>query len=226
MPPVVKNLLIVNGLIFLAQYVLQANFGNPFWGPVEYFFALWPIGTPAQLPSQYGMIDLGTFYPWQLVTAGFLHGGVSHILFNMFGLWMFGMRIENALGSRRFAVFYFVCLLGASLLQLLVVSAPVLFGIGELSPYPTLGASGAVLGVLAAFALLYPNEPIYLYFFVPIPAKWLVLGMAAFDLFSGISGTNNGIANFAHVGGMLTGFLLIQYWRGRLPAKPVRSQAI
>lgn len=210
MPPVVKNLLILNGLAFLAQLSFESFMGE--------WFALWPI-SGGQFPEL-------LFYPWQLITCGFLHGGFGHLFINMFMLWMFGMRIENVLGSRRFVFFYFICLLGASLLQLLIVSAPFLFGIGTPEIFPTVGASGAILGVLAAFGLLFPDEPIYLYFFVPIPAKWLVLGMAALDLFYGVTGTQAGIANFAHLGGMLTGFLLIQFWRGRLPFKPGQAQAV
>ena len=166
MPPVVKNLLIVNGLAFLAQMSLDGFMGE--------WFALWPI-TGGKVPAT-------LFYPWQIITCGFLHGGFGHLFINMFMLWMFGMRIENVLGSRRFVFFYFICLAGASVLQLLIVSAPFLFGVGTPGIFPTVGASGAVLGVLAAFGLLFPDEPIYLYFFVPIPAKWLVLGMAALDL--------------------------------------------
>ena len=210
MPPVVKNLLIVNGLAFLAQMSFDGFMGE--------WFALWPI-TGGKFPAT-------LFYPWQVITSGFLHGGFGHLFINMFMLWMFGMRIENVLGSRRFVFFYFICLAGASVLQLLIVSAPFMFDVGTPGIFPTLGASGAILGVLAAFGLLFPNEPIYLYFFVPIPAKWLVLGMAAFNLYAGVAGTQSGIANFAHLGGMLTGFLLIQYWRGRLPVKPRPSQAV
>ena len=220
LPPVVKNLLIINGLVFLAQYVFGQWSGNPFFGPVERWFALWPLGTPEVVQTDYGAFAWGQFYPWQLVTCAFLHGGLSHILFNLFGLWMFGMRIENVLGSRRFALFYFACVIGASLLQLLVISAPAVLGSGEPNLFPTLGASGGVLGVLAAFGLLYPEERIYLYFLVPVPAKWFVLGLAALDLYAGYAGTNTGVAHFAHLGGMLTGALLIQYWRGRLPFRP------
>ena len=211
-PPVIKNLLIINALVFVGQFSLGEL--------LLQWFALWPVGTPDAIPQAGEMAAVPQFYPWQLVTSAFMHGGVGHLLFNMFALWMFGMRIEHALGARRFLFFYLACVLGASLLQLLVTSAPFLFGIGEMAIVPTLGASGGVLGVLAAFGLLYPDEPIYLYFFVPIPAKWLVLGMAAFDLYAGVSGTQAGVANFAHIGGMLVGAMLIQYWRGRLPFKP------
>lgn len=220
LPPVVKNLLILNGLAFFAQYVFSLQPGGTPFSGVERWFALWPIGGPhpAVITPQ-GVVEVGRFMPWQLVTSAFLHGSFGHILFNMFGLWMFGMRIENVLGSRRFAGFFLACVVGASLLQLAVTSWP--FFAGELAfPTPTLGASGGVLGVLAAFGLLYPDEPIYLYFFVPIPAKWLVLGLAALDLYAGVGGTQSGVANFAHLGGMAIGALLIQYWRGRLPLKP------
>jgi membrane associated rhomboid family serine protease len=214
LPPVIKNLLILNGLAFLAQI----TFGNA----MEQWLALWPAGVDVAL-YRGQMVAPPQFYPWQLVTTAFLHGGFGHLFFNMLGLWMFGMRIEQVMGSRRFAFFYFACVIGASLLQLLVTTmavptdhVPVLFR----DVVPTVGASGGVLGVLAAFGLLFPDEPIYLYFFVPVPAKWLVLGLAALDLYAGVSGTSGGVANFAHLGGMATGALLVQYWRGRLPLLP------
>ncbi|NNF58358.1 MAG: rhomboid family intramembrane serine protease [Rhodothermaceae bacterium] len=220
MPPVIKNLLILNALLWLAEVTFAEVL-------IEWF-ALWPFGTPDLARGPGGaLVAVPQFYPWQLVTSAFLHSpsGFGHILFNMFGLWMFGMRIENTLGSRRFLFFYLACVLGASALQLLVISAPFLFGIGTPSIVPTLGASGGVLGVLAAFGLLFPDEPIYLYFFVPIPAKWLVLGMAALDLYAGVSGTQAGVANFAHIGGLVTGALLIQFWRGRFPFSARRRSA-
>jgi membrane associated rhomboid family serine protease len=173
MPPVIKNLLIINLLLFLAEITFAEVL-------IEWF-ALWPLGTPDQARGPAGeLLRVPAFYPWQLITSAFLHSpsGFGHILFNMFALWMFGVRIENVLGSRRFLFFYLACVLGASLLQLAVISAPFLFGIGTPDIVPTLGASGGVLGVLAAFGLLFPDEPIYLYFFVPIPAKWLVLTSA------------------------------------------------
>jgi membrane associated rhomboid family serine protease len=209
--------LIINGLVFLAQYVFGQWSGNPYFGPVERYFALWPLGTPDVVQTPSGAFPWGQFYPWQLFTCAFLHGGLGHIFFNMLGLWMFGMRIENVLGSRRFAFFYAACVLGASLLHLVVTVIPAALGVGEPALFPMLGASGGVLGVLAAFGLLYPDEPIYLYFFVPVPAKWLVLGLAALDLYAGVTGSQAGVANFAHLGGMLAGALLIQYWRGRAP---------
>lgn len=213
LPPVIKNLLILNGLVFLAQQVPNLSEWLAQWG------MLWPIGGPDVVRTPDGLAAVPQFYPWQLVTSAFMHGSVSHILLNMFGLWMFGMRIENVLGSKRFLTFYAACVLGASLLQLAITSAPYYLGANPF-PTPTLGASGGVLGVLAAFGLLFPDERIYLYFFVPVKAKWLVVGLAVFDLYAGVTGSQAGVANFAHLGGMLVGALLILFWRGRLPVKP------
>jgi membrane associated rhomboid family serine protease len=126
---------------------------------------------------------------------------------------MFGVQIENAWGSRRFAFFYFVCVIGAGLIQLIVVTTSGSF-------YPTVGASGGVFGILLAFGMMFPNQPIYIYFLFPIKAKWLVIGYGAIELWAGITGTQAGVAHFAHLGGMLFGFLLIQYWRGKLPIQP------
>lgn len=209
-PPVVKNLLIINGLVFLAQMIPPLDYYLQVYG------ALWPAGTPEVLGG--GLVP--QFYPWQLVTSAFMHGGFGHILFNMFGLWMFGGAIERAMGSKRFLWFYLACVLGASLLQLTVTSWP--FWTGDIvRPVPTVGASGGVLGVLAAFGLMYPDSPIYLLFFpVPIPAKWFVLGYAAFSLFAGVTSVQAGVAHFAHLGGMVTGAVLVLYWMGRLPVRP------
>ncbi len=221
MPPVIKNLLIINGLAFFATLAPQLQQLLFNW------FALWPMGTPDIAPGAYGRLqDVPQFYPWQLVTTAFLHGGFGHILFNMFGLWMFGMRIENTWGSQRFAFFYFFCVIGASVTQLLVTSAPFLFGIGDPVIVPTVGASGGVFGVLLAFGMMYPEERIMLLFPpIPMKAKWFVIGLMALQLYAGITGTQAGVANFAHLGGAIAGFLLIQHWRGKLPfsPKPERS---
>ncbi len=141
-----------------------------------------------------------------MVTYGFLHGGFGHLFFNMLALWMFGVPVEQAWGSKRFAWFYGLCLVGAGLTQLVVMSL-------QGTPYPTVGASGAVLGILLAFGMMYPDMPIYLYFFVPIKAKYLVVLYALLDLFGGITGSATGVAHFAHLGGMLTGFLVLQAWK-------------
>ncbi|MEM1095553.1 MAG: rhomboid family intramembrane serine protease [Bacteroidota bacterium] len=209
-PPVIKNLLIINGLVYFAQMVPATN------DLLTYLFALWPLGTPDIVRTPSGLRELGNFYPWQLVTYGFLHGGVGHILMNMFILWMFGVRIENAWGSRRFAIYYFICVVGAGLAQLTFSAVT-----GNIFT-PTVGASGGVMGILLAFGMMYPDEYIYLYFLVPVKTKYFVLFLALLDLFSGFARTNTGVAHFAHLGGMLIGFLLILYWRGKLPVQPER----
>jgi membrane associated rhomboid family serine protease len=212
-PPVIKNLLIINGLIFIAQFVAQAT-QTELLARFLNLMALYPVGAPDVGYTIYGTYsEIPGFWPWQLVTYAFLHGSFGHILFNMFALWMFGVQIENRWGSQRFAVFYFICVIGAAITHLFFISQAV----------PTVGASGGVFGVLLAFGMMFPNQPIYLYFLFPIKAKWLVIGLGVIELWSGISGTQAGVANFAHLGGMVFGFLLIQYWRGKLPAKPQQT---
>ena len=198
-PPVVKNLLIINGLVFLSQQVPTT--GN--W--LVMLFGLWPLSTPP---------GYGDFYIWQLVTYGFLHGGMSHLFFNMFALWMFGVQIERSWGSHRFSVYYFSCVIGAGLVQLLVAA-------GTGSVYPTIGASGGVFGILLAFGMLFPNQIIVLLIPpIPMKAKWLVTGYGVLELFFATSGMQPGVANAAHLGGMAFGLLLILYWRGKLPIQP------
>ncbi|NNE45562.1 MAG: rhomboid family intramembrane serine protease [Rhodothermales bacterium] len=211
-PPVIKNLLILNGLFYLAQMAVDLTLSNDL-ARVLNGMALYPLGAPDSGYSIFGpgIVDIPGFWPWQLVTYGFLHGGFGHLFFNMFALWMFGMRIENDWGSRRFAIFYFVCLVGAGVIQMFAM-----YG----QPVPTVGASGGVFGILLAFGMMYPNEPIYLYFLFPVKAKWLVIGYGLFTLYAGVTGTQAGIAHFAHLGGMLFGFVLIQFWRGKLPIQP------
>ena len=199
-PPVIKNLLIINGLVYMAQLLY-----NSFLIPL---FALWPVGTP------YVNVN---FWPWQLVSYGFLHGSFMHVLFNMFGLWMFGVQIENTWGSKRFAIFYFVCVIGAGLVQLVVATLAAQSG----EVYPTVGASGGVFGILLAFGMLFPNQVIMLLFPpIPMKAKYMVILFGGFALFAGVGGIGSNIAHFAHLGGMIFGFLLIMYWRGKLPIKP------
>ena len=158
------------------------------------------------------------FWPWQLVTYGFLHStaSITHILFNMFALWMFGIQLENEWGSRRFALYYFVCVIGAGLVQLTVTTL-------EGSYAPTLGASGGVFGVLLAFGMMFPNQVIMLLFPpIPMKAKYFVIGYGLIEFIAGVANTGSQVAHFAHLGGMLFGFLLIMYWRGKLPLKPKR----
>jgi membrane associated rhomboid family serine protease len=203
LPPVTRALLFANIAIYLLQMLLPGNF-------LIAHFALWPPG-----PSEYA--DVPGFQIWQLVSYGFLHGGFTHIAFNMLALWMFGGAIENLFGARPFALYYFVCVIGAALAQLAVVH----FFTGGF--YPTLGASGGVFGLLLAYGMMYPHARIMLLFPpIPMPAWLFVTGYGALELFLGITGTQAGVAHFAHLGGMAFGFVLIQYWRGRLPWKPRR----
>ena len=197
LPPVTRNLLIANIAVFLLQQVMG--------DVIVQYFALWPLGS-------------GLFGVWQIVTSAFLHGGFTHILFNMFALYMFGGAIERTLGAREFTIYYFVCAIVASLLQLAVLwfFPPTEYG-------PTLGASGAIFGLLLAFGMMYPHEKVMLMFLpIPMPAWLFVTGYAAVELTLGVTGVEPGVAHFAHLGGMLGGIVLIQYWRGRLPLKPKR----
>jgi membrane associated rhomboid family serine protease len=196
LPPVTRNLLIANVAVFLLQKVMgQALLMN---------FALWPLGS-------------GLFGVWQIVTSAFMHGSLTHIAFNMIALYMFGGTIERAFGARNFTIYYFVCAISASLLQLAVLW----FFPGQVGP--TLGASGAIFGLLLAFGMLYPQEKVMLIFLpIPMPA-WLFVSLyAAAELTMGVTGIEPDVAHFAHLGGMLGGIVLIQYWRGRLPWKPRR----
>jgi membrane associated rhomboid family serine protease len=143
---------------------------------------------------------------WQILTYGFLHGNVMHIAFNMFALWMFGRELEWLMGSQRFLIYFLVCVVGAALVQLLVASFQ-----GGL--YPTVGASGGVFGILLAYGLTFPNRIVMLLFPpIPMKAKYFVLFYGLLELYLGVSGNAPGVANFAHLGGMLFGFLLLQYW--------------
>jgi membrane associated rhomboid family serine protease len=208
LPPVTRNLLIAN----VAVYLLQMLLGDV----LVMHFALWPWGPDRFLPTVDGLVAIG-FRPWQLITYAFMHGGFQHIAFNMLALWMFGGPIERLFGGREFLLYYFVCLVVAALAQLVVVEW---FTHGF---YPTLGASGAVFGLLLAFGMMYPHEKVMLIFLpIPMPAWLFVIGYAAIELVLGVTGTQAGVAHFAHLGGMLGGYVLIQYWRGRLPLKPRR----
>jgi len=163
-------------------------------------FALWPLG--------------GGFQIWQVLTSAFLHANLTHLAANMFGLWMFGRSVEQALGSARFLQLYFASVLTASLAQLLVCAL-----LGQTQP--TLGASGGLFGVLAAFAMLFPKQTIVLLFPpIPMPARVFVLLYAAFELFSGVAGTQSGVAHFAHLGGLVGGYAMLLLWRRRGSLRP------
>jgi len=199
---VVSTILLINGLAFLAEQVNAA--------PLIEWFALWPYGLLAPAQAQYGSYP---FWPWQIVSYAFLHSSFLHIFLNMYALWLFGTRLEYLWGARRFAIYYLSCVAGAALTQLVVSELALLHGTPA---YPVLGASGGVFGLLLAFGLLFPETELLLLFPpIPIKAKWFVLGYGAIELFAGVTGTAEGVAHFAHLGGMLTGWLLLSYWQGR-----------
>ena len=158
--------------------------------------ALWPL-------------ESGFFTPWQLITYGFLHGSFNHLFFNMFAVWMFGTPLERVWGTRRFLIYYTVCVAGAAVAQLGVQ----LF---EGGIYPTIGASGGVFGLLLAYGVMWPNNRIFLIFFpVPVPAKYFVLIYGGIELLLGFSRAMPGIAHFAHLGGMFFGAALLFKWGWR-----------
>jgi membrane associated rhomboid family serine protease len=201
LPPVTKGLLIANGLMFLLQLAL---------GSALEPLMLWPVGTGGDLFA-YG------FMPWQLVTYAFLHdtGNWLHLAFNMLTLAMFGSQVEYVWGARRFATFYLVCVIGAALCQLLVGWWTIAQG-GPI--YQTLGASGGIFGLLLAYGMLFPNQRVMLLFPpIPMKARTVVILYAVAELLFGLNGWQPGVAHFAHLGGMLFGWLLIRYWSGKPP---------
>lgn len=242
LPEVTKYLLVINGLMYLATYVLSNTPLRPFFDSL----ALYQPGTP-------------DFHFWQILTSVFMHGSFLHLFSNMFSLWMFGAVIENIWGGRCFLVYYLVTAVGAGVLYLLVNQVEISIAAGKLlaegapqslltalrhtsdvniandliaqagvpvngeliSKYywtahaAVVGASGAVFGIILAFGMMFPNSKIYLYFAIPIKAKWFVIGYGIFEFVSGISGIQSGIAHFAHLGGMLFGYLMIRYWKKR-----------
>ena len=213
LPPITKNLLIINVLVYLAQLVFE-RYGVDLANLLGLHFVL-----------------ASDFKIWQLVTYMFLHGGFFHLFFNMFSLWMFGRIIEQVFGPKRFLLFYFVCGIGAGLMQELFQFGQ--YGVEGLAAYEfvnldgfrmtmdeylnmwtTIGASGACYGVLLAFGMTFPNERIMLLIPpIPLKAKYFVIGYAAIELFAAFGSGGGNIAHFAHLGGMLFGWLLILYWR-------------
>ncbi|MEZ5729035.1 MAG: rhomboid family intramembrane serine protease [Burkholderiaceae bacterium] len=190
MPDVTRFLLIANAAAFAALMLIG--------DPLLYSFALWPL-------------DTGLFRPWQLVSYAFLHGGLTHLAFNLFGVWMFGSDLERVWGPRRFAAFYAASVLVAAVAQLLVTSA-----MG--SDAPTVGASGGLFGLLGGFAMLFPQRRVMLLIPpIPLPAWLFVTLYGLIELTLGVTGSASGVAHFAHVGGLLGGWLVIRYWRGQFP---------
>lgn len=231
-PPVVKNLIIINVLVFIAQQILQDQLAltSKIMLYPEMPQQLWDI-----LVRDAGLSPDRKFRFYQIITHLFAHSGLFHILFNMYSLWMFGSQLENLWGGKRFLSFYLLCGVGAAalhlgvqyfrseqILQYLVQNHQAsLATVSDNDPIvsslaaaiaPALGASGAVMGIFAAFAYLFPNtEMMIIPIPIPIKVKWLMLGLAAFDLFGGIAGGDN-IAHFAHLGGALTGFVMVWIW--------------
>lgn len=217
LPVVVKNLLIINGILFLADLVMP-RFG---------------IDLSSILGLHFFMAS--DFHVYQIFTYMFMHGNFTHLFFNMFALWMFGATLENIWGPKRFLLFYILCGLGAGLMQegvqyieyvvKLSQYQTVNMGGGNIIPMSqylnlmtTVGASGAIYGLLLAFGMMFPNSLIYLYFLVPIKAKWFVIGYAVIELLTGVLSAGDGVAHFAHLGGMLMGLIILLIWKkkGRL----------
>lgn len=187
LPPVVKNLLIANVVVFIAQ-LMFLKMGKP----LEYWGALYPLGS-------------GLFRPWQLITHMFMHSTQIwfHIIFNMFTLYMFGGMLEQLWGSKRFFNFYMICGIVAALVHLVMQPNA-----------SAIGASGAIMGVLAAFTYLFPNTPLYMMFIpIPIKAKYAIPALMALDLFGGVAGRpGDNVAHWAHLGGAVAGFIMVLLW--------------
>ena len=197
-PPVTLALIFVNVAMFLCEILV----GNV----LILNLALWPWGTTA---TGGGFIG---FQPWQILTYSFLHANVVHLFFNMFALYMFGGELERLFNRKRFLNLYFASVITAAVAQLVVSN----FLGGE--PYPTVGASGGIFGLLLAYAVYFPNRTVVLLIPpIPLPARLFVILYGALELYLGVTGTQEGVAHFAHLGGMLGAWLLIQHWRGRPP---------
>ena len=197
-PPVIKYLLVSN----IAIYLLAGFFST---------FSFQGIGVDVIVRAILYLFPLGHgFEPWQLVTYMFMHGGLMHLAFNMFALWMFGMELENDWGSKKFLGYYLLCGVGAGISNLLL--GPLFGQVG-----PTVGASGAIYGVLIAFGMMYPDRPIFVYFLLPIRARYFVMIYIAFELYNGVTGTTDGIAHFAHLGGAAVGFVYLLIDGGLIP---------
>lgn len=185
MPPATQAIIVVDVLVFLAEMALGTGFASP--------LALWPLGAQ--------------FMPWQVLTYAFVHASLAHLAINMFAVYMFGSDLERAWGPRRYLGYYFGCVLSAAATQMIVTA---LTG----TPYPTVGASGGVFGLLMAYAVMFPRR-IIMPLFPPIPmrAPVFVAVYGALELFMGVTGTAAGVAHFAHLGGLAGGFLLMRLWR-------------
>ena len=197
-PPVTRALIILN----VAMFFLEAAIGDT----LTLALALWPVGAV--------MSGQSLFQPWQLLTYSILHANAWHLLFNMYALWMFGSDLERVWGPKRFLNLYLASVITAALGQLAVAGA------AGAEPYPTIGASGGVFGLLLGFAMYFPHRTIVLLIPpVPMPAWLFVTLFGMIELYLGVTGTQAGIAHFAHLGGMLGAWVFIQYWRTRPPGR-------
>ena len=220
LPEIIKNLLIINGLLFFATITLD-NFGID----LNKLLALHQFQSP-------------NFRPHQLITHFFMHGDFTHLFFNMFAIWMFGKTLENIWGAKRFLTFYIITALGAAAIHIFVIQYQILqlaessemldlakkglyntsninsLRLTQLVSTPTVGASGALFGILLAFGMLFPNTLLYIYFAIPIKVKYFVIIYGALELYAGISNNPaDNVAHFAHLGGMLFGYILLKYWQ-------------
>ena len=212
LPPITKNLLIINVLCFFGTVVAQRR--------------------GIELDSILGLhfFLASDFKPYQLFTYMFMHANLEHIFFNMFAVWMFGRTLEMVFGSKRFLTYYLVCGIGAGIVQEVIqyvfyatelvrydsvnIGVEIVPMAEYLNMMTTVGASGAVYGILLAFGMLFPNSQMFVFPLpFPIKAKFFVIGYAVIELFLGLGQTGDGVAHFAHLGGMIFGFLLIMYWR-------------
>ena len=207
-PPVVLNLMIANAVVFLATMLFNER-------ELYTNFALFNVDFRC-----IGEEGATLFKPWQLVTYMFMHGGFSHLFINMFSLWMFGRTLELELGWKRFLIYYMVCGVGAALFQMGIAQidlSHIEVGTAMWVRYmstPTVGASGAIFGLLLAFGMMHPNAIISLIFPpISMKAKWFVVVYGVLELFLGVSGTMSGVAHFAHLGGMFWGWLLLMLWQ-------------
>jgi membrane associated rhomboid family serine protease len=192
--PVNKAIILANIGVFILQALLS--------DAVTSTFALWP--------PQAASYNYPSFMPWQLLTYGFMHGSFTHLFFNMFAIFMFGSEIERLFGAKRYLIYYLSCVVGAALMHLIVITA------AHMAPLPVVGASGGVFGLLLAFGMAYPKRMIMMLFPpIPMPAWLFVTLYGLLELYLGIAQTAQGIAHFAHLGGMATGFVLIRYWTAR-----------
>jgi len=197
--PTNRAIILANVGVFLLQLLLQQSNALD-------LFPLYPLQTTL-------------FRPWQLLTYGFMHGSWLHLFFNMFAVFMFGSQVEHLFGAKRYLIYYLTCMVGAALMHLIVI-----YFARDLPLAATVGASGAVFGLLLAFGMAYPRQQLII-FPIPVPIQaWLAVTLyGGMELFLGVTRTASGIAHFAHLGGMATGFVLIRYWQSQRRRPPPRN---